>query len=265
MNIYLREMRAHVLGLIFWCLGIVALIASGMAKYATFADAGQTLDQLLAGIPKAVMVVFGMSGFNLSEASGFYGVLYVYIAVMAAVHATLLSANLISKEERDRTSEFLYAKPISRGRAVTGKLLAGLTHVLVLNVVTGASSLFFVDYFSEGDSFTADILLLTAGLLFVQLIFFSVGALVAGIVHRPKAAPSIATSIMFLTFLASYLVNLSDQMEPLKYFSPFKYFDAAVLMAEGQLDPVFVAISVVIVAGAIIGTYRFHNARDLAV
>jgi len=136
MNIYFRELKAHRLGLLFWCLGIVAMIAAGMAKYAAFAEAGQSLDAMLAGIPKAVQVVFGFSGFNLAKASGFYGVLFLYVAVMAAVHATLLGANLISKEERDRTSEFLYAKPISRGTAVTAKLLAGLTHIILLNIVT---------------------------------------------------------------------------------------------------------------------------------
>ena len=127
MNIYLRELKAHRLGLLFWCLGIVAMVSAGMAKYAAFAEAGQSLDAMLAGIPKAVQVVFGFSGFDLAKASGFYGVLFLYVAVMAAVHATLLGANLISKEKRDRTSEFLYAKPISRSRALTGKLLAGLT------------------------------------------------------------------------------------------------------------------------------------------
>ena len=127
------------------------------------------------------------------------------------------------------------------------------------------SSLYFVGYFGKGESFTGDILILMAGLFFMQLIFFAIGAVVAGVVKRPKSAPSIATSIMFLTFLVSYLVNLSDNLDALKYVSPFKYFDAAVLMSDGQLDPVYVALSVIIVGLAIFGTYHFYSARDLTV
>ncbi len=184
---------------------------------------------------------------------------------MGAVHASLLGAGIISKEERDRTSEFLFAKPITRSSVLTSKLLAGLTNVLILNVVTTASSLYFVSYFGKGESVTKDITLMMAGLLLLQLIFFSIGAAVAGYVRKPKSAPSIATSIMFGAFLLSYLVNLDERLDVLKYLSPFKYFDAAVLMTDGQLDPVFVGLSVVIVGLSVFGTYHFYNARDLTV
>lgn len=51
----------------------------------------------------------------------------------------------------------------------------------------------------------------------------------------------------------------------LRYFTPFKYVDAATLMADGALDPVFVALALVIVGAAIATTYRAFAARDLAV
>jgi ABC-2 type transport system permease protein len=265
MNIYWRELKTHRWGVLFWSLGMVALVGAGMAKYGAYAAAGTSVTDMFAQVPKAVMVVFGLGGFDLTKASDFYGVLFLYIAVMAAIHASLLGSNLISKEERDRTSEFLYAKPISRARVLTSKLLAGLTMVLVFNLATSLSSLCFVAYFGKGESFNAEIWLLMAGLLFVQLIFFAIGALVASIVHRPKAAPSIATSVMFLTFLVYYVVNFDSGLEFLRWFSPFKYFDAVALLASGQLDLAYVALSVAIIVLCIFGAYRFYSARDLAV
>ncbi len=77
------------------------------------------------------------------------------------------------------------------------------------------------------------------GLFLLQLIFFSIGALVAGWTHRPRGAATTATSIMLLTFVLYYLVNFNDKLDPLKYLTPFKYYDAAVVMNDG-LDPVFV-------------------------
>lgn len=265
MNIFLREMKAYRWGLIFWALGIIFMVGAGMAKYAAYESAGQTVEDLLAGVPKTVQVLFGFSGFDLTTASGFYGVLFLYIAVMAAVHASLLGSSIISKEERDRTSEFLFAKPIPRSAALSGKLLAGLVNIIILNAVTTLSSLYLVDYFNNGESVSGDIMLMMVGLFLMQLIFFSIGAVVAGIVSKPKSAPSIATSIMFLTFLVSYIVNLNADLDILKYLSPFKYFDAAVLMADGRLDPGYVALSAAIIVLAIAGTYRFYSARDLRV
>ncbi len=265
MNIYWRELKAHRFGVLFWCLGMVALVASGMAKYSAYSAAGTSITAIFSQLPKAVMVVFGLGGFDLTKASGFFGVLFLYIAVMAAIHASLLGSNLIAKEERDRTSEFLYTKPISRAKALTAKLLAGLTIILVFNVVTSLSSIYFVGYFGKTASDNAQILLLMEGLLFVQLIFFAIGSLVAGIVSRPKAAASTATSIMFLTFLIYYLVNFDSGLGFLKWLSPFQYFDASVLLARGHLDPAFVILSTAIVVAAVIATYFFYAARDLSV
>ncbi|MFA5845057.1 MAG: ABC transporter permease subunit [Coriobacteriia bacterium] len=264
MNMFLRELKAHRTGLIWWCLGMAALVASGMGKYAAYSGAGQSATDMLSALPKAIQTVFGMSGFDLTTASGFYGVLFMYIALMGAVHAALLGSNVISEEERDKTSEFLYSKPVPRGTVLTAKLLAGLFNVVVFNLATLASSFYFVGYFSkDGQSSSRDILVLMAGLFFLQLIFFSIGAMMAGVARRPKSAPSRATSIMFLTFMLAYLVNLNEKLDFLKYLSPFKYFDAATLMADGRLDPLYVALSVAIVVLAIAGTYRFHSERDL--
>ena len=95
--------------------------------------------------------------FRPHKASGFYGIMFLYMAVMAAVHAVILGAGVIAEEERDKTSEFLYAKPVSRSRALTGKLLAGLTNLVVLNLVTLASSFVFVGFYGKGETFTEKI------------------------------------------------------------------------------------------------------------
>ena len=136
--------------------------------------------------------------------------------------------------------------------------------MLILNLVTAFSSLYFVGFFGDGSS-SGTIQVLMAGLLILQLIFLSLGALVAGLARKPKAAPSRATSVMFLTFLLYYLVNLDENLSFLRFLTPFKYFDAATLLADGALDPVFVALSAVIIVLAVAGTYRFFAARDLTV
>lgn len=265
MNIFLRELKAHRWGLFFWCLGMISLVYMGMVKYGAYEASGESVQAIMDALPKAVSAVFGLTGFDLSTAAGFFGVLFMYLAVMAAVHAALLGSGLIAKEERDRTSEFLYAKPASRARILTGKLLAGVFNLVVLNLVTLATSLYVVDNYNKEAPFSADIVLLMVGLFFLQVLFFSIGIAVAGITNRPKAASSRATSIMFVTFLLAYVINMEEKLDFLKYVTPFKYFDAANLMADHALDPVFVVLSLAIIAVAVAGTYRLYAARDLTV
>jgi ABC-2 type transport system permease protein len=265
MNIFLRELKAHRWGLLFWSLGMMSMVYMGMTKYGAYEASGESVQEIMDALPKAVGAVFGLTGFDLSTAAGFFGVLFLYIAIIGAVHAVLLGSGLIAKEERDRTSEFLYSKPASRARILTGKLLAGVFNLVVLNVVTLATSLWVVDMFNKDAPFDGDIVLLMVGLFFIQLVFFSIGALLAGSTHRPKAASSRASSIMFVTFLLAFVVNMNEKLDFLRYFTPFKYFDAANLMADHALDPLFVVLAVAIIGIAVAATYRLYAARDLNV
>lgn len=242
---------------------MIALVASGMAKFAAYHSAGQSMTDLIAQLPQSIQIIFGFSGFDLSQASGFYGVLFIYIALMATVHAVLLGTDIISKEERDKTSEFLFVKPISRRKIITAKLLAGLLNIVTLNLITLLSSLYFVNYFGKATSLNQDVEILMGGLLFLQLLFFFAGTAIASASKKPKRSASIATSVLLFTFILSFLTNINQNLTNLKYLTPFKYFDAKTLMAAGRLDPIYLAVSLVLIVILAILTYITYTDRDL--
>jgi ABC-2 type transport system permease protein len=263
MNIFIRELKAYKWGLFFWSFGMFALIASGMAKFSAYSASGQSANDIFGMFPRSVQVIFGISGFDLSKVSGFFGILFLYIALMGTIHAVLLGSDIISKEERDRTSEFLYVKPIDRARVLTFKMLAGLFDIVVLNLVTLFSSIYFVKQFSGGQSVNKDIEILTVALLFLQLIFFFVGFAVSAGSRKPKAAASTATTVLMLTFIISFVVELNDKLNFLKYLTPFEYFNARNILADGHLSPLYVSISIIIIAILIFVTYPTYRNRDL--
>lgn len=265
MNIYLRELKAHRKALLFWSIGMIFLVASGIAKFAAYKTNGGSISSIVDQFPKTMQIIFGINGFDLTKASGYYGVLFLYIALMATVHAVLLGAELIAKEERDRTSEFLFTKPVRRDQAITAKLLAGLTSLVIINVVTFISSLYFVGYFAKGQNITHYILLLTGALFMMQLIFFSIGAAVAGILKKPKASASISSSILMVTLILMFLINLNGKIDALKYLTPFKYYDAAAILASNSLDWIYIVISAAVTAAAVYATYYFYTRRDLGI
>lgn len=263
MNLFLREMRAHRRSLIIWSIGMVVLVAGGMGKYGTLSGGGQSLNALISIMPKSVQVIMGLGDFDLTKASGFYGVLYLYLAVMAAIHAAMVGAEIISKEERDKTAEFLMTKPISRARVVTFKLLAGLANVIVLNLVAFAGSVLIVGALATGEAVVGDISVLMVGLLILQLIFLVVGTASASLSRKPRASASIAAAVLLITFIISVAIDLSDKLDFLRFFSPFEYFQAKDLMYGGGLDAAYVALSVAIIAVLVVTTYVLYEKRDL--
>lgn len=100
---------------------------------------------------------------------------------MVTIHASMLGANIISKEERDKTTEFLMVKPISRTKILTSKLLAALANVLILNLVTLVLSIAIVGKYSHGEAVTSEIQMLTVGMLILQAIFLFIGSGIAAI------------------------------------------------------------------------------------
>jgi ABC-2 type transport system permease protein len=177
----------------------------------------------------------------------------------------MIGAEVISKEERDRTSEFLYPKPITRSKIVTEKLVAAVINITILNLVTTISSILTVAFYAKGFSNNNMILTLMAGLFIMQLIFFALGSVLAGLFKNPKLPSAAATAILLCTYIIWVVVDLNSKLNFLKYLTPFKYFDASVIIKDGHLDLFYVVLSTIIIVVFITTTYLFFNKRDLKV
>lgn len=191
--------------------------------------------------------------------------LYYYLVTMAAVHASILGAGIISKEERDKTTEFLMAKPVSRSKIITIKLLAAFANILIFNIVTTVASLVMVGYFNKGEAITGEIVTLMLGMFLLQLIFMLVGTGIAAVSKNPKTVTPLALVPLMVALVLAKAIDLNNKLEGLKYFTPIKYFEAEQLLLHGGFKPVYVILSVAIMAILFGATYVFYKKRDLSV
>jgi ABC-2 type transport system permease protein len=263
MNIYRKELKSHRKSLIFWCIGVILMVASGMNKYSSLYSSGQSMNDLMADMPKSMQAIMGVGAFDLSKASGYYGMLFLYLVLIATIHAAMLGATIIAKEERDKTSEFLFVKPVSREKIITAKLVAAFTNIIVFNLVTFASSVVIVGKVSDGEKVNGHIALTMLGMFILQLLFMVIGSAISAVKKRPKSAVSLATAILLLTFVLSVAIDLNEDLEGLKFLTPFKYFEAKNMMNGGGLDAVFVMLSFVLIAAMTYSTYAFYKKKDL--
>ncbi len=263
MIIFLREIKANIKSLIFWSIGMALLIALGIGKISGMESSGQSINELVASMPKSIQALFGFAGFDISTAIGFYRVLFLYILLSASLHAAVLGAGIISKEERDRTFEFLYVRPVSRTRIITEKFLAVISNILILNIVALLVSIGVLAKVSK-DNITNDILLLMFGMLIIQLLFISIGMAVSVIVKNSKSATGIASMVVIITYLLSVVTDLNEKLAFVRFFTPFKYFGAKTVMDIGISLP-YTVIAAVVILTALCAALVFHNRRDLTV
>ena len=78
-----------------------------------------------------------------------------------------------------------------------------------------------------------------------------------------KRASSVAVSLLLGTFFISILSGLSEDLEFLKYITPFKYFNPGMLLNESKIDINFVWLSAAIIVICMIGAYLSYSKRDL--
>ncbi|MDR7078717.1 ABC-2 type transport system permease protein [Neobacillus niacini] len=265
MNIFLKEMKSHRKSLVFWSIGVFLMVASGMVKYESLSSSGQPMNEMLAGMPKSLLAVLGIGEFDISTATGYYGLLFIYLLLMATIHAAMLGATIIAKEERDKTTEFLFVKPVSRNQIITAKLLAAFVNILILNLVTFISSVLLVGKYSDGGVVTGDIAITMAGMFILQILFMVIGSSLAAVKKNSKAAASLATGVLLLTYVISVAIDLNENIEGLKYLTPFKYFEAKSVMFGAGFELIFVLLSVVLIAGLTVVTFVFFKKRDLNV
>lgn len=266
MNLFWREMKANRKSMIIWIIGIAAMVGSGMSKYAGMSESGEAMNALLANMPKAMQAIMGVGALDISTPVGYYGMLFLYLLLMAAVHASMLGANIVAKEERDKTSEFLLAKPISRRSMLSFKMLAAFVLVLIFNAVMLLFSVAFVAPYADGGAgeVTGDIMRLMLGLLLAQLFFLSVGMAIASAGRNPKRAVPLSAAVMLLTFLLSITIDISGGLTYLSYLTPFKYVEASGVINDG-FNPIYVGCSLVVTAAAIAISFAGYAQRDMRV
>jgi ABC-2 type transport system permease protein len=265
MNLWIREWKANFKSLLLWSLGILFMIAGGMSKYSAVSKSGQSMNELMSQFPKSILALFGIGSFDLSKAIGFYGVIFLYIVIMAVIHSSLLGATILSKEERDKTSEFLYVKPITRRFIITQKIVITLVLVVIVNLVTLFSSLGMVGIFSKGETIAPIILKLMIGLLMLQVIFLFLGLGISATSKNPRSAPSKVSGLLLIFFFLYRLIDMNKSLSFLRYITPFSYFDASELMKTHGFNLVHLALSVLIIGSMLIITFVNYEKRDLIV
>ena len=99
----------------------------------------------------------------------------------------------------------------------------------------------------------------------LQMLFLVIGSSLAAVKKKSKTAASIATGVLLLTYLISVAIDLNENIEGLKYLTPFKYFEAKNVMFGAGFELSFVLLSTVLIAILTVVTFVYFKKRDLNV
>ena len=262
MNIFLRELKANLKSLLIWSMIMIFFVVTGITKFSAYEGNPEMLE-VLDSMPPALMEAFQMNAFNLTTIEGFFGVMFMYFALLGTISATMWGSDIISKEERDKTVEFSLTLPVSRNRIVTAKIAAVIVNCIAFLGVTWVASIAATASYSPDAAFYKFLNLCMVTLFVLQMIFLAIGVLLGCAMKQHKRSGSIAVGLLMGTYFISIVAGMNENLEFLKIFSPFTYFDRAQLLNESSFDPLYLLLSLVIIVVAYSGAYVTYGRRDL--
>jgi len=262
MNIFIRELKANLRSLLIWGVIVILFVVVGVSKFSAYYNNPDMLS-ILNSLPPAMLDVLNVKAFNLTTVSGFFGIMFTYYALMLCIAAAMWGSDIIAKEERDKTVEFSLTLPVTRNSMVTAKTLAILVNCVGLLLITWGASLASAARYQPDAEFYKFVALCMLALFIMQFIFLAIGIFLGCAMKRYKLASSAAVSLLLGTYFLSVVSVLNKNLDFLKYFSPFKYFDAASLLHESKFDIAFIGLSLAIILASMAAAYLTYARRDL--
>ena len=260
MTLVRHELRQGRVGFWIWTGSIAALILICIVLFPEMKTQMDSVSEMFASMG-AFSAAFGMDRLNFGTLLGFYSVECGNILGLGgALFAAFMAVNVLSKEEKDGTAEFLLTHPVSRARVLTEKLVAVLLQILALNVIVLALALGSIAAIGEPIPWK-ELLLLHLSNLLMQVEVAGICFGISAFLRRGSAGIGLglATVLYFLDLIA----NISDKMKDLKYCTPFGFTDGADIVTEGALDAPLVAVGMAVTAVFIALAYWQYSRKDI--
>jgi beta-exotoxin I transport system permease protein len=262
-NVTLKTLRDLARGLVWWSLGLVALVALIAGVFPTVRD-NTELNQLAQSYPEAIKGLVSFGGVvDYTSGPGYLGSeLFAFmVPLLFLVAAIGAGSRAIGGEEERGTLDLLLALPLSRRRLVVEKLAALLGELVVLGLVLWLAVVVASPLVDLGISAGHA----GAAVLNVVALAFAFGAIAllvgAATGHRARAI-GITAALAIGAYLVSSLSTLVGFLDQIKEASPFFHYAATNPLRSG-LEGGHLAFSVAVAAVAGSAAPLLFERRDL--
>ena len=178
-----------------------------------------------------------------------------------AFFASLAGVSILSKEEKEKTAEFLLTHPVSRARVVTEKLAALAIQITAMNLILLAFSLLSIQLIGERIPLK-EVLLLHGAFYLLQLELAGICFGLSAFLRRGSVGIGIGLAAMM--YFLNLIANLTDRARFLKYLTPFGYCEGADILEKGRLNIGFCLTGMLFACAGIAAAYWQYVRKDIA-
>jgi ABC-2 type transport system permease protein len=259
-----REFKINLKSFIIWASICIILFLLAFLVYPSIvnSESSVNLNEMLKAFPQEVLAMFNMDISNIDTVFGWFQTEGITLfTLLVCLFSAILGSNILTKEESDKTIEFLYSKPISRNKIVTSKLLCGTIYILSLIIVVTLFNLLGM-YLSDSLEFKKFMIMsLTISLTALPIFYFTV--YVSSYFSKIKKTIGIGLAIVFSSFFIQMISAMGEKVEWFKYFSLHTLSDSRNIIRTGEMNFTYLIITVIISCLFITMTYVKYNKKEL--
>ncbi len=251
MNVYKRELKFNYKSTIFWIIGVIIIIALSFSKF-SLVDESQlgAMAAMVDTMPDVMKAIYGMSGLDISEVSGYSAVIINFALIIISLHGVFLGMSHIGLEKKNKTMDFIFVKPLKKKDILLSKMMAGITIIITFNFFISLGTIISIK--TLGSVSNIFIIRMIISFLLSDVFFYSTGVLVS-VISKNKKFGGIGASVFFIFYLLAIFSRMSDKIKFLAYTTPLellsgsnviKGFNTIMVIIMAIISVVFVYISV---------------------
>lgn len=268
-SIFLKELKLSKKGLIIWCIVLLVTIGYGLAEYPMVSQNADSIMSSMDSMPRIIVIMFGMEGLSFNTSLDYHLIMFYWICLITFIHAIYIGVTMLSRDQRDKTFEYIYSKPYQRNEIITAKIMVGVVNILVVAFVTWIASVFTVIFIDgtamgiiNGKLIIGLITLTIIGMVLAQTVFFSIGLLLAALFNTHNSALKSGFMFVLTTYVIGVIIEYVGNVNYLNFLTPFRYFIGTEVVNKG-ISIIYVLIGALVTFISIYLTYVIYNKRDL--
>ena len=255
-----HELRRGKTSFFIWTSSIGFLLATCIFLFPEMKGQMEGVNDMFASMG-SFTEAFGMDRLNFGTLTGFYAVeCGNVLGLGGAFFASLCAVGILSKEEKEKTAEFLLTHPVSRKRIITEKLIAVLIQITAMNIIIYALAVGSIAAIGE-EIPLKEISLLHLAYYLLQLELACICFGISAFLRKGSVGVGLGAAVMM--YFLNLIANIADVAEFLKYITPFGYCEGADIISKGSLDLTLIIIGTVIGIIGIIIAFLKYTKKDI--
>lgn len=240
-----RELKINFKSFMIWFAALAGMFLIAFLMYPTIISGEniEMLNEMMKVFPEEVLIAFNMDITSIDTAFGWLkSEGFTFVLLVIGCYSGILGANILLKEESDKTIEYLNSLPIKRRDIVFSKVFVGLCYVLGLTLLIGIFN--YIGLYFSGEFDIKQYLLLSITPIFSSIVIFFLCMFLSTFTHKTKKMVGISLGVVFIMYMLSTFSAMAEEVEFLKYFSVFTLSDIRNVIIDVSINPVMILISI---------------------